>query len=130
MAVKKVNKGGRPKKIIDKTQFEDLCQLQCTEKEICGWFKTTNKTLDNWCKETYGTGFKDTYAEKRVGGTISLRRSQFRLAESNATMAIWLGKQYLGQTDAMKVEMHDVDEVATQIESVIYGTEQQEPESN
>ena len=33
-----------------------------------------------------------------------MRRSQFRLAEKNATMAIWLGKQYLGQKDTVDEE--------------------------
>ena len=35
---------------------------------------------------------------------ISLRRSQFKLAEKNATMAIWLGKQYLGQRNHKEEE--------------------------
>jgi hypothetical protein len=30
---------------------------------------------------------------------MSLRRAQFKLAETNASMAIFLGKQYLGQKD-------------------------------
>ncbi|MBQ0061347.1 MAG: hypothetical protein KBT15_06205 [Bacteroidales bacterium] len=30
---------------------------------------------------------------------MSLRRSQMKMAETNPTMAIWLGKQYLGQKD-------------------------------
>lgn len=43
--------------------------------------------------------FADIFAQKRTPGQISLRRSQFRLAEKNASMGIWLGKQYLGQSD-------------------------------
>lgn len=35
---------------------------------------------------------------------MSLRRTQFKLAEKNPTMAIWLGKQYLGQRDNVEVE--------------------------
>ena len=30
---------------------------------------------------------------------MSLRRYQFQLAQKNTAMAIWLGKQYLGQRD-------------------------------
>ena len=37
---------------------------------------------------------------------MSLRRSQFRLAENNATMAIWLGKQYLGQKDVADIDLN------------------------
>lgn len=48
-------------------------------------------------------GFSDIFHIKRGIGKISLRRSQFRMAEVNPTMAIWLGKQYLGQTDKQEV---------------------------
>lgn len=89
----------RPRKEIDQKQFENLCALQCTENEICDWFRVTDKTLSNWCKRTYGEGFSDVYRQKRGAGKISLRRAQFRLAEKNATMAIWLGKQYLDQKE-------------------------------
>ena len=33
---------------------------------------------------------------------MSLRRNQFELSKVNATMAIFLGKQYLGQSDRGK----------------------------
>lgn len=89
----------RPLKEIDKTSFEKLCELQCTEAEICGFFDITDKTLSRWCKDTYGKGFSEVFRAKRERGKISLRRTQFRLAENNASMAIWLGKQYLGQSD-------------------------------
>lgn len=89
----------RPRKEIDQKQFENLCGLQCTLEEICGWFDITDKTLDSWCKRTYGKSFSEVFREKRGLGKISLRRSQWRLAEKNANMAIWLGKQYLGQRE-------------------------------
>lgn len=99
-------KMGRPKKEIDRTQFEKLCSIQCTEEEICGFFDVTDKTLCRWCKENYdGRTFSEVFKEKRGLGKISLRRSQWKLAEHNATMAIFLGKQYLGQRDQQDVEI-------------------------
>lgn len=92
----------RPRKEIDKTEFEKLCWMQCTEDEICDWFEVTDKTLCAWCKRIYGQGFSDVSRQKRGVGRISLRRAQFQLAKKNATMAIWLGKQYLGQTDKIE----------------------------
>lgn len=92
----------RPKKEIDQDQFEKLCGLQCTEAEIMGWFDITDKTLTRWCKDTYGESFSEVYAKKREKGKISLRRAQFRLAEKSATMAIFLGKNYLGQKDSFE----------------------------
>ena len=95
---------GRPKKEIAQDQFEKLCGLQCTLEEICGWFDVTDKTLDRWCKETYGKSFSEVFAKKREAGKISLRRSQWRLAEKSAAMAIFLGKNYLGQSDHVVIE--------------------------
>jgi hypothetical protein len=109
--------GGRPKKSIDQKQFENLCGLQCTRKEICDWFDISEKTLDKWCNETYGMSFSLVFEQKREKGKISLRRAQFRLAEKNATMAIWLGKQYLGQRDVQSIEVSKpIDETIKEME--------------
>lgn len=89
----------RPLKEIDKKQFENLCGLQCTKLEICAFFSVTDKTLESWCKRTYNMGFSEIFSIKRGLGKISLRRSQFRLAEKYPNMAIFLGKQYLDQSD-------------------------------
>ena len=95
----------RPLKEIDAKQFEKLCGLQCTKLEICGWFDITDKTLESWCKRTYGKGFSETFEEKRAAGKISLRRAQYELAlKGNATMLIWLGRNYLGQSEDVTVK--------------------------
>jgi hypothetical protein len=104
------NKGGRPKKQIDQKEFEKLCFLQCTKQEFCSWFDTTDKTLERWCKETYGIGFSEVFRIKRENGIISLRRTQFQLAEKSPAMAIFLGKNHLGQTDKMEQTVNDISE--------------------
>ena len=90
---------------IDKKQFENLCGLQCTINEVCDFFDVEDDTLNSWCKKTYGTTFSEVFKRKRGKGQISLRRMQWKLAEKNAAMAIFLGKQYLGQKD--KIEYTD-----------------------
>lgn len=90
----------RPRKEIDKDQFEKLCGLQCTLEEIAGWFQCSPDTIERWSKRTYGIGFADAFKRFSQSGKISLRRYQFKIAEKNAAMAIFLGKQYLGQRDA------------------------------
>ena len=96
-------KMGRPRKEINKTEFEKLCYLQCTRSEFCTWFDVNEDTLNKWCKENYdGKTFSAVFKEKRENGLISLRRTQFQLAEKSPAMAIFLGKNLLGQTD--KVE--------------------------
>lgn len=92
-------KTGRPKIEIDQKQFESLCGLQCTLAEIASFFQCSEDTIERWCKRTYEITFAEAYKKHSAKGKMSLRRAQFRLAETNATMAIFLGKQYLGQKD-------------------------------
>lgn len=107
----------RPLKEIDRKQFENLCGLQCTKEEICAFFELTDKTLENWCKRTYNKGFSEVFREKRGIGKISLRRAQFELAKKNATMAIWLGKQFLNQRDQVQVEIKNENNLLDAIKS-------------
>lgn len=101
----------RPKIDIDKKSFESLCGLQCTLEEIAGFFDCSEDTIERWCKRTYKKNFAEVFKQKRGAGKISLRRSQFRLAETSAAMAIFLGKNYLGQTDQHDVNVNDNDQV-------------------
>ena len=97
-------KMGRPKKQIDKEQFEALCEIQCTQSEICSVLKVSEKTLIAWCKDTYDDTFSNTYKTFSEDGKKSLRRMQFESArKGNVAMQIWLGKQYLGQRDKTEV---------------------------
>lgn len=97
---------GRPVKEFDKKEFVNLVGMGCTQEEICWWFrddtgkKANIDTLSRWCKRTFGLNFQDYY--KKNGGMamkISLRKNQLKLSEKSAAMAIFLGKNYLGQTD-------------------------------
>lgn len=48
----------------------------------------------------------ESFELAQIGGRASLRRHQFKLAESgNATMLIWLGKQYLEQSDKTETRL-------------------------
>lgn len=111
-----MNNGGRPKKEIDLKMFETMCGIQCTKEEICNILDINEKTLTRWCNDTYGIGFYDIYKKKSATGKMSLRRMQFKLAEKNATMAIFLGKNYLGQKD--NVEITDNREINEQIQNI------------
>lgn len=102
-----VEKRGRPKKEIDKQLFENLCALHCTLSDISGCFKCDEDTIQNWCKDEYGEIFSVVYKRFSGVGNISLRRNQFALSKNNASMAIWLGKQYLGQKDIQYMDSGD-----------------------
>lgn len=102
---------GRPKKEINKKEFENLCAIQCTKPEICAVLEVTDKTLDRWVHENYfdenGNPLKfcEVFQQKRGKGKVSVRRSQFLMAQKNPTMSIWWGKQYMGQSDNASVDL-------------------------
>ena len=94
----------RPQIEINKSDFEKLCGLQCGLEEIAGWYKCSVDTVERWCKRTYGKGFAEAYKEHSANGKIGLRRMQYKLAEKSAVMAIWLGKQWLGQKEYVETK--------------------------
>lgn len=102
---------------IKKEQFEALCKIQCTQEEICSVLDVCHDTLDEWCHRTYNKKFSQVFAEKRQGGKASLRRMQWKQAEKNATMAIWLGKQYLDQKD--KIEDNNEEDLKQAREIIV-----------
>lgn len=95
-------KRGRKKKEFHKEIFENLCNIQCTKAEICSVLDVNTETLDRMIIDTYKDVFSNIYKKYTDGGKMSLRRMQFKLAEKNAAMCIWLGKQYLGQRDIIE----------------------------
>lgn len=102
---------GRPTKEYDLKAFQDLVGLGCTQEEICWYFRDeTGKpanvdTLTRWCKRQFGMTFQEYFRQNGyMALKIKLRRNQFKLSEKSAAMAIWLGKQYLGQKDAPESE--------------------------
>ena len=100
----------RPRIEIDKDQFIKLCGIQCTLEEISSWFKCSEDTIERWCKRELKMSFADSFKTYSADGKISLRRTQFRMAETNCSMAIWLGKQYLGQRDQHDVQLASDDD--------------------
>lgn len=113
-----MTKMGRPKAKIEQKAFEGLCAIQCTRPEMCEFFHVTGKTLDRWCRETYGKSFSTIFSVKRVGGLISLRRSGFHLAQTNAAMCIFLHKNLLGMKD-LPIEGDGKEAESVEIEIVV-----------
>lgn len=105
-------KAGRPTREFDVKQFNDLIALGCKQDEICWWFRDDKgkpanpDTLSRWCERTFGVNFQE-YSRKNGGMhlKIKLRKNQLELSAKNAAMAIFLGKNYLGQTDRDPLEL-------------------------
>ena len=105
---------GRPTKEFDIKAFQDLVGLGCSQEEICWFFRDeTGKpanidTLTRWCKRTFDMTFQEYFAKNGyMALKIKLRRNQFKLSEKNAAMAIFLGKNYLGQKDYFESDNKD-----------------------
>jgi hypothetical protein len=101
---------GRPKKEVDWVQCEKLCALHCTRDEIADVFDMSADTLEARIREKYDCTFSAYFKQKSSGGKRSLRRKQYETAMSgNVTMQIWLGKQWLGQSDKSETK-HDLND--------------------
>lgn len=107
--LKEKNIGGRPPKEINWLIFEGLCEIQCTVSEIASVLRVSVDTLYRRVPEEYeNEPYANVYKKFSEGGKSSLRRIQFNLAKKNTSMAIWLGKQWLGQKDISKEEVRDI----------------------
>ena len=89
----------------DWDKMEKLASIQCTGEEIAGIMGVSYDTLTRRLKDKGWSSFADWFRQKSASGKMSLRRRQFKMSETNPTMAIWLGKQYLGQKDHHDVEV-------------------------
>lgn len=101
-------KAGRPKgstklKLTDELckQIEGLGRIQCTMREAGAVLSVNEETFSDFLRR-HKTAM-EAWENGRERGKASLRRSQFRMAETNPTMQIWLGKQWLGQKDNMQL---------------------------
>lgn len=90
---------GPPPKVINWELFEQLCGLQCTQSEICSMLKVNETTIRKKCIDHYGEEYAAIYKKNSENGKCSLRRFQFVQAKTKPNMAIWLGKQWLGQKE-------------------------------
>lgn len=95
----------RPRIKIDWEQFDKLCHIQCTLKEIANWFKCSEDTIERACEREKHKGFAEYYSERSSSGKIALRRKMYEMAMSgDRTLCIWLSKQYLGMTEKQEIQ--------------------------
>ena len=130
----------RPKIKINWSLVENMCAIMCTMEEICSVLGISSDTLTRRIKDEYKQTFPEYYDAKCAQGKMSLRRIQYNSAmgtkkmikdtdkdsptygemiesdqwanNGSVTMQIWLGKQWLGQTDKQEVAMYNpIDDV-------------------
>jgi hypothetical protein len=104
--------GGRPRKKIDLETVEKLASIMCTMEEIASYLgmSTDTMTRSKACLAVFKRGLDK--------GRMSVRRMQYKAAEDgNSVMMVWLGKQYLGQSDKNQTELTGRNGGAIEIDS-------------
>lgn len=92
---------GRPPKLVETEellkQIEGLARIQCTQREAAAVLRVHRDTFADFLRSHEKA--MEAWENGLENGKASLRRHQYKMAENNPTMAIWLGKQWLDQRD-------------------------------
>lgn len=103
---------------IDWKQFDTLCGIQCTKREIANVLDISEDTIERAVKREFNINYAEYYDQKASKGRMSLRRKQYEVAQGgNVTMLIWLGKQYLGQSDKQDIK-GDITSTIREVEQI------------
>jgi hypothetical protein len=98
----------RPFKVDAETEQKliDLGQLLCTPEEVAiALDRGEAATADALAAR--GSKAAKAYNQGRAYGVKALRRAQLKLAETSVTMAIFLGKTELGQSERRELDLGD-----------------------
>ena len=102
----------RKKISIDWKYVDDKLAKFWEGTEVAAGLGIEFKTLERRIKEKYNVHFGDYKAQKRAKGESVLRELQLKTAlEGNVTMQIWLGKQYLGQSDKKEMNIPGIEKI-------------------
>ncbi|MBK6773429.1 MAG: hypothetical protein IPG78_15130, partial [Ignavibacteria bacterium] len=112
-AIKKDGRNKPNKNSLLKISEEDVRKLAerfWTITEIAAFFNCSDKTISN--------RFSDIVVKGKENGRAKLRDIQLRSAmNGNVTMQIWLGKQYLKQTDKQETDITLPTEIIIELPS-------------
>jgi len=97
----------KSKRTIKTADVEKLGRLQCTIREAAAFLGIRVTTLHGLLKKD--RRIKEAWERGKALGLVSLRRKQMRLAGVNAQMAIFLGKNLLGQRDVTTTQLTGED---------------------
>jgi hypothetical protein len=88
---------GRPQVKIDLAQLEKLCAMMYTDSDLARFFRCSVRTIE---RRKCVPDFLEAMERGRAKAKVALRRAQWKAAmEGDVRMLIFLGKQYLGQTE-------------------------------
>lgn len=90
----------RPVKTVDFEKLARICQYPMTNEDIAAIMDLSVDTIYRAIKKEYGIDFAEYKKQKQSSMRFTLLAKQIEVAKGgNIAMLIWLGKQYLGQSD-------------------------------
>jgi len=94
---------GRPRIDLEPEQVRKLAAIHCTVDEMAD--------IMGCSRDTIYRNYKNELDMGRAEGKMSLRAEQIKAARNGSgLMLVWLGKQYLGQTDQQQIAIVDEEE--------------------
>lgn len=91
---------GRPKVTINWSEVDKYLKAQCDGVGIAAILGVHPATLYRACEETHKVNFANYSQAKKAEGKELLRQKQMEVAiDGDKTMLVWLGKQYLDQSE-------------------------------
>ena len=100
---------GRPRKDFGDKEWDKVniaCQFKMPAKDVAGILECSVDTLENRIREKYDCTFSEFREQKMATTNLNLFSKQVSVAlEGNVTMLIWLGKNYLNQTDKQETTL-------------------------
>ena len=97
---------GRPPKLVENAEtlerIKQLAGLQLTQVEAAGVMLVAVSTFKAFLQKSALA--REAWEIGEGSGKASVKRAQFVMAHRSATMAIWWGKQHLGQSDKVETE--------------------------
>ena len=116
----KVSTKGRPQKVLTEEALkviESLASKMCPEEEIANCLGVSLNTLKNeQNKDLFDSAIKKGFSYAKQ----SLRQKEFELAmKGNATMIIFLAKNYLGQSDKAILGIENEEEEKQMVKELL-----------
>jgi hypothetical protein len=109
---------GRPKVSIDWKKVDKLLEAGANGVSIASVIGVCPDTIYRMCEKKWKMTFSAYAQSKRAVGLDMLKVKQYQTAmQGDKTMLVWLGKQYLGQSDKMeskevvRTETHDLSKL-------------------
>lgn len=97
---------GRPKLDVDFDKLAILCQYPLRNEDIADLMDLSMDTISRAIKKKFNVTFAEYKEQKQSKLRFTLLQKQVEVAKAgNVVMLIWLGKQYLGQSDVEKSEI-------------------------